>query len=91
MKFAATLGSRAKAVALADCGASANFISESFVRQNGIKPQECAHQVCLADGRTSDSVGIARNVRVRIGTYTELMDLIVTNSPPPKPRLSTDT
>ena len=34
--------------------------------------------MCLADGRTSDSVGIARNVRVRIGTYTELMDLIVT-------------
>ena len=78
MKFAATLGTRAKAVALADCGASANFISESFVRQNGIKPKECPHQVCLADGRTSDSVGIARNVRVRIGTYTELMDLIVT-------------
>jgi hypothetical protein len=78
MKFSATLGTRAKAVALADCGASANFISEAFVRRSGIQPQECPHQVCLADGRTSDSVGIARNVRVRIGTYTELMDLIVT-------------
>jgi len=78
MKFAATLGTRAKAVALADCGATSNFIAESFVRKNGIKPQQCPHQVCLADGRTSDSVGIVRNFRVRIGTYVELMGLIVT-------------
>lgn len=74
----AVLGTRAKAVALLDCGATGNFVSESFVRQNGLKPQECPLQVCLADGRTSDSVGIVRNLRVRIGTYVELMDLIVT-------------
>jgi len=78
IKLPATLGTRAKAVSLIDCGATGNFVSESFVKKCGLTPQECPLRVCLADGRTTESVGILHDVRVRIGTYAERMDLIVT-------------
>ena len=78
LKFTGILGTRSKAVVLLDCGATGNFVSETYARQLGLKQQQSPTRVCLADGRTSDSVGLLPAVNVRIGTYSEKMDLIVT-------------
>jgi hypothetical protein len=63
---------------LLDSGATGNFVSEAFARTSGLKQQESSHRVSLADGRTSDSAGMLPEADIRIGTYSEKIDLIVT-------------
>ena len=77
-KFTGILGSKAEAVVLLDSGATGNFVSESFVRTNGFITQPSSNQVSLADGRTTNSPGMLHEVSIRIGTYTDKLNLIVT-------------
>ena len=77
-KFTGILGSKAEAVVLLDSGATGNFVSESFVRANGFITQPSSNQVSLADGRTTNSPGMLHEVSIRIGTYTDKLNLIVT-------------
>ena len=79
IKLAGVVGTRAKAVVLLDCGADGNFVSKSFARSIGLQVGELPVRVCLADGHTTQSEGIVESVRLRIASYEERLDLIVTD------------
>jgi hypothetical protein len=71
------------AVVLVDCGATGNFVSASFAQERKLAltvPTGTSVQtVTLADGRQQAAGHVARSAAVRIGSYTDCMDLTVTS------------
>ena len=62
------------AVFLVDCGATGNFVSESFVSKSRLPPTRVAASldiITLADGRSQPAGGVLSSVVVRLGKYSE--------------------
>jgi hypothetical protein len=79
IKLSGVVGSRT-AVVLVDCGATGCFVSSKFARTSGlpITAGDANATVSLANGQPQDASGIARSAPVRIGSYADRIDLIVT-------------
>ena len=63
---------------LIDCGATGNFISTAFASRHGLTLAEHSDTVSVADGHSSASGGILRQASIRVGTYTDQLDLVAT-------------
>ena len=63
---------------LIDCGATGNFISTAFASRHGLALAEHSDTVSVADGHSSASGGILRQASIRVGTYTDQLDLVAT-------------
>ncbi len=63
---------------LIDCGATGNFISTAFASRHGLALAEHSDTVSVADGHSSASGGILHQAPIRIGTYTDQLDLVAT-------------
>ena len=63
---------------LIDCGATGNFISTAFASRHGLALAEHSDTVSVADGHSSASGGILRQAPIRVGTYTDQLDLVAT-------------
>ena len=77
IKVAGFIG-RMPAVFLLDSGATANFVSSSFCKQHGLKVEPTPATVALADGISKACAGVVRSAPIRIDSYTEPIDLTVT-------------
>jgi hypothetical protein len=77
IKVAGHIG-RNPAVVLFDCGATANFVSSSFCQKHGLKVEPTPATVALADGISKACAGVVRAAPVRIDSYSESIDLTVT-------------
>ena len=69
------------AVVLVDCGATGNFVSEEFVAKCKMQSKvgsASSDTITLADGRSQPAGGVLASVVVRLGKYSEALDLTVT-------------
>lgn len=82
IKLQGFIGSK-PAVILIDSGATGNFVSASFVQERKLAVSATGpgeeYTVALADGRPQPAGQVARAAAVRIGTYSDRQDLLVTN------------
>ena len=78
LQIRGTLNGRS-VVLLIDCGASSNFVSTEFVKNNNLRisTTSIVHTVTLADGSKKASDGILEHACINIGTYTDHFDFIV--------------
>ena len=67
------------AVVLVDCGATGSFVSSSYVRSHGLAVTSDATLIKLADGREQSAAGLLAAASVTIGSYTDTIDLTVTD------------
>ena len=67
------------AVILIDCGATGNFVSAAFAQARKLPlTVEGENTVRLPDGREQPAGKTLRSAAVRVGSYTDRMDLVVT-------------
>jgi hypothetical protein len=64
---------------LVDCGASSNFVSTEFIKNNnlGISTASTVNTVTLADGSQQVSCGTLEHACITVGTYTDHFDFTV--------------
>jgi hypothetical protein len=64
---------------LVDCGASSNFVSTEFIKNNnlGISTASTVNTVTLADGSQQASCGTLEHACITVGTYTDHFDFTV--------------
>ena len=69
------------AVFLIDCGADGNFVSSSFISRLSSPPlvRPSSNTITLADSRTQPASGVASSIPLRLQSYTECLDLVVTD------------
>ena len=77
IKLTGTVSSQPARV-LIDCGATGNFISTAFANRHRLALAEHSDTVSVADGHSSASGGILRQAPIRVGTYTDQLDLVAT-------------
>lgn len=77
IKVAGHIG-RHPAVFLLDSGATANFVSFTFSKKHSLKVEPTPATVALADGISKACAGVVRAVSVSINSYSEPIDLTVT-------------
>lgn len=68
--------------ALLDSGAIPNLISVALVQELGITVYGTSKTITVADGTSSECIGIVRNVRISIGEITKPMEFMVVQEPP---------
>lgn len=72
------------AIFMVDCGATHSFIAQAYVDKLRISPllrveDASGDTVTLADGRLQAAGGTAKSTPVRIGSYTDAIDLTITD------------
>ena len=73
----ASLNGKAAKSVMIDTGATHNFISEAEAKRLGLKLQKDAGRMKAVNSKALPTAGLAKQVRVQMGTWEGLIDLIV--------------
>ena len=77
IKFDGTIAGQ-PAVIMLDCGATGNFVADSFLSRHGVETIKRVQQetVALADGSVQHTGGVLRSAAVSVGTFVEKLDFV---------------